>query len=50
MTRPKTRGERLLFWEFERGGLAYDVLCALLLAFLLCAPDAWFSDPLAGLR
>lgn len=40
---------RLLVWDFPRGGLAYDLLWALLLLFLLGAPKAWFSDPLAVL-
>lgn len=40
--------ERLLLWPYERGGLAYDLLCALMLAFLLAAPARWLGDPLAG--
>jgi hypothetical protein len=43
-------GARLLLWDFERGGLAYDVLWAVLLLFLLSAPAAWFGDPLAVVR
>ena len=37
---------RLLLWDFERGSLAYDVLCAILLLFLFLAPAAWLGDPM----
>ncbi len=39
---------RLLLWERERAGLAYDLLCALMLLFLFSVPPAWLGDPLAG--
>lgn len=39
-------GARLLLWDYDRGSLPYDVLCLLLLLFLLLAPPAWFSDPM----
>ncbi len=41
---------RLLFWEHERGSLAYDLLCLLLLAFLFLAPAGLLSDPLLPRR
>ncbi len=37
---------RLLLWDFERGSLAYDVLCLLLLLFLFLVPGSWLGDPL----
>lgn len=42
--------KRLLVWDYPRGGLAYDLLCALALLFLLLAPAAWLGDPLALAR
>jgi hypothetical protein len=40
--------ERLLLWDMERSGLAYDLLCALMLLFLFGAPAAWLGDPLVA--
>jgi hypothetical protein len=37
---------RLLLWDFERGSLAYDLLCLLLLLLLLAVPGAWWGDPM----
>jgi hypothetical protein len=37
---------RLLIWEYERGSLAYDLLCLLLLAFLFLVPPGFLADPL----
>lgn len=42
-----SRLARLLLWDYERGSLAYDVLCLLLALLLLFAPAVWWSDPLA---
>jgi hypothetical protein len=39
-------GPRLLLWDYERGSLAYDVLCLALLLFILLVPPAWLGDPL----
>ena len=38
---------RLLLWDRERGSLAYDVVCVLILLFLLLVPAAWLGDPMA---
>lgn len=46
----KSRWSRLLIWEHERGSLAYDVLCLLLLAFLFLMPAGLLSDPLVPRR
>ncbi len=37
---------RLLLWDFERGSLAYDLLCLLLLLVIGLVPAAWLGDPL----
>jgi hypothetical protein len=38
---------RLLLWDYERGSLAYDLLCVLMLVWM-CLPSAWWGDPMAG--
>ena len=43
-----SRLQRLLLWDLERAGFAYDLLCALLLLFLFSGPPAGLGDPLAG--
>lgn len=42
--------ERLLLWDFSRGSFPYDLLCLLLLLFLLGVPASWLGDPLTGAR
>jgi len=37
---------RLLLWDFERGSLAYDLLCLLLVLFLFFASPSWLADPM----
>jgi hypothetical protein len=37
---------RLLLWDFERGSVAYDVLCLVLLAFLFLVSPVWLKDPM----
>jgi len=37
---------RVLLWDFERGSLAYDLLCLFLLLLLLLVPAAWWGDPM----
>jgi hypothetical protein len=37
---------RLQLWGFERGSLAYDALCLLVLLFLLLVPGSWLADPM----
>jgi hypothetical protein len=41
---------RALLWDFDRGSWPYDVLCLLLLAFLMAVPPAWLGDPMAVVR
>jgi hypothetical protein len=48
--RPGALVWRLLLWDLERGSLAYDVLCVLILAFILLVPGGWLSDPMAVRR
>jgi hypothetical protein len=35
---------RTIFWSFERGSWPYDVFVAVILAFVLLTPRAWFHD------
>src|SRR3972149_11312843 len=35
---------RGLFWPYERGTWQYDVMVALILAFIFLTPRAWFHD------
>ena len=37
---------RLLLWDYSRGSLAYDLLLAVVLAFLFLVPVSWWQDPL----
>ncbi|HUG54227.1 MAG TPA: hypothetical protein VMR21_11525 [Vicinamibacteria bacterium] len=37
---------RLLLWDYDRGSLPYDMLCVLMLLFLLAVPPEWLRDPL----
>jgi hypothetical protein len=41
---------RLLLWDFERGSLAYDLLCLFLALLLLLVPAAWWGDPMIPRR
>ncbi len=36
--------KRLLFWEFPRASWQYDVVVALILAFIFLTPRAFFKD------
>lgn len=38
---------RLLLWDYERGGLAYDLACLGILAVLFLVPPEMWGDPLA---
>lgn len=39
-----------IFWVYERGSWQYDLICAVILAFILLTPRAWFKDrPSLGL-
>lgn len=35
---------RSAFWSYERGSWQYDVICAVILAFVFLTPRAWFRD------
>lgn len=37
---------RMLLWDFERGSLAYDLLCLFLVLLLLLIPAVWWGDPM----
>ena len=37
---------RLLLWDYERGSLAYDLLCLLLFLVVFAVPPAWWGDPM----
>ena len=37
---------RLFLWDYGRGSLPYDVLCVLLLLFMMLVPPAWLGDPM----
>jgi hypothetical protein len=39
---------RLLLWDYERGSLPYDLLCLLILLFILLVPAAWLADPMVA--
>jgi hypothetical protein len=41
-----TPAARLLFWDHERGSLAYDVLVVIILLVVFLVPDAVWNDPL----
>jgi hypothetical protein len=36
---------RVIFWTYSRGTWQYDVLCALILAFIFLTPRDFFSKP-----
>jgi hypothetical protein len=36
--------KRYLLWAFERGSLQYDVICAVILAFIFITPSSFFDD------
>jgi hypothetical protein len=41
---------RAIFWSYERGSWPYDVMCGLILLFVLLTPRGWFHDrPQTGL-
>jgi hypothetical protein len=40
---------RAVFWSYERGSWAYDVMVSVIVLFVLLTPRAWFRDqPQAG--
>ncbi len=36
--------KRLFFWTYARNSWQYDVLCALILAFIFLTPKSWFDN------
>jgi hypothetical protein len=36
--------KRFLLWSFERGSIQYDVICAVILAFIFITPSEFFDD------
>lgn len=36
--------KRFLLWSFERGSRQYDVICAIILAFIIFTPPSAFDD------
>jgi hypothetical protein len=37
---------RLLLWDYARGSLPYDLLCAFLILLMMLIPPGWLSDPM----
>ncbi|HEV2491633.1 MAG TPA: hypothetical protein VG204_01020 [Terriglobia bacterium] len=35
---------RTIFWSYERGSWQYDIICAVILAFIFFTPRSWFQD------
>jgi hypothetical protein len=35
---------RAIFWSYERGSWQYDIICGVILAFILLTPRSWFHD------
>lgn len=35
---------RTIFWSYERGSWQYDIICAVILAFIFLTPRGWFQD------
>ncbi len=35
---------KLVFWEFERGSLPYDILVIGVVVFVFASPRSWFND------
>ena len=38
----------ILIWSYERGTLQYDIICALILAFIFLVPQSCFLSKRAG--
>jgi len=35
---------RAVFWSYDRGSWQYDIICAVILAFIVLTPRSWFHD------
>jgi hypothetical protein len=40
--------KRIIFWNYGRTSWQYDVLCALILAFIFLTPKSWFASELTA--
>ncbi len=36
--------KRFILWDYPRGGWQFDVMCAIIVAFIFLAPRQWFRD------
>lgn len=43
MAKPGGMFRSILIWTYERGTLQYDIICALILAFIFLVPKACFT-------
>lgn len=50
MTSTLSAVARLLLWDYERGGTAYDLLCLAMLVVIFLVPEAAWNDPLGMAR
>ncbi len=41
---------RGFFWTYERGTWQYDIMCFLIVAFILFTPRSWFNDKPLSLK
>jgi hypothetical protein len=41
---------RLLFWDYPRGSVAYDLMLLLLAVIVFVVPAAFWGDPMGALR
>lgn len=49
-SRAKLIVSRSIFWSYQRGSWQYDLICAIILAFIFLTPAGWFHDrPTLGL-
>ncbi|PYS92444.1 MAG: hypothetical protein DMF64_09175 [Acidobacteria bacterium] len=39
--------KKIIFWNYGRSTWQYDVLCALILAFIFLTPKSWFASELS---
>ena len=42
MTKVRSIARHILMWSYERGTLEYDIICALILAFVFFVPPSCF--------
>jgi hypothetical protein len=38
--------KKIIFWNYGRSSWQYDILCALILAFIFLTPKSWFASEL----